>query len=195
LEYQLVFFSSTWRYKIFHFPVLFSLSFSLFNLLFFCIFQIFSLFNLLFFCIFHITSYDSISLQLTTHYIYDSNHLMKYLNSHKAMETKSKNWEREKQIEICFHYSTYFSSVFSKSFHYSTYFSSVFSISFHYSTYLSSIFSISFHNATYFSSIFSISFHLGKIWKKKYEKYGRKINWIVKRYGKYGRKVSWIVKW
>jgi hypothetical protein len=24
-----------------------------------------------------------------------------------------------------------------------------------------------------------------------FEKYGRKIGWIVKRYGKYGRKVSW----
>ena len=38
------------------------------------------------------------------------------------------------------------------------------------------------------------------IWKiqkeieKRYEKYGRKIGWIVKWYGKYGRKVSWIVK-
>jgi hypothetical protein len=44
---------------------------------------------------------------------------------------------------------------------------------------------------------------------KRYEKYGRKINWIekwfgkyrrkviriVKRYGKYGRKVGWIVKY
>jgi hypothetical protein len=28
----------------------------------------------------------------------------------------------------------------------------------------------------------------------KYEKYGRKVSWIVKWYGKYGRKVSWIVK-
>jgi hypothetical protein len=27
-----------------------------------------------------------------------------------------------------------------------------------------------------------------------YEKYGRKVGWIVKWYGKYGRKVSWIVK-
>ena len=32
-----------------------------------------------------------------------------------------------------------------------------------------------------------------KYWKK-YEKYGRKVSWIVKRYGKYRRKVSWIVK-
>ena len=32
-------------------------------------------------------------------------------------------------------------------------------------------------------------------WKVKiYEKYGRKISWIVKRYGKCGRKVSWKVK-
>ena len=30
---------------------------------------------------------------------------------------------------------------------------------------------------------------------KRYEKYGRKVGWIVKRYGKYGRKVSWNVKW
>ena len=29
---------------------------------------------------------------------------------------------------------------------------------------------------------------------KWYEKYGKKLSWIVKRYGKYGRKVSWIVK-
>jgi hypothetical protein len=29
----------------------------------------------------------------------------------------------------------------------------------------------------------------------RYEKYGRKVGWIVKWYGKYGRKVSWIVKW
>ena len=27
-----------------------------------------------------------------------------------------------------------------------------------------------------------------------WEKYGRKVGWIVKRYGKYGRKVGWIVK-
>ena len=27
---------------------------------------------------------------------------------------------------------------------------------------------------------------------KRYEKYGRKVSWIVKRYGKCGRKVSWI---
>jgi hypothetical protein len=39
------------------------------------------------------------------------------------------------------------------------------------------------------------------IWKiqkkivKRYEKYGRKVDWIVKWYGKYGRKVSWNVKW
>jgi hypothetical protein len=26
---------------------------------------------------------------------------------------------------------------------------------------------------------------------KRYEKYGRKVGWIVKWYGKYGRKVSW----
>ena len=30
---------------------------------------------------------------------------------------------------------------------------------------------------------------------KRYEKYGRKVSWIVKWYGKYGTKVSWIVKW
>ena len=29
---------------------------------------------------------------------------------------------------------------------------------------------------------------------KRYEKYGRKVSWIVKRHGKYSRKVSWIVK-
>jgi hypothetical protein len=41
-----------------------------------------------------------------------------------------------------------------------------------------------------------------KIWKlrkkivKRYEKYGRKVCWIVRWwYGKYGRKVSWSVKW
>ena len=28
-----------------------------------------------------------------------------------------------------------------------------------------------------------------------YEKYRRKVSWIVKWYGKYGTKVSWIVKW
>ena len=27
-----------------------------------------------------------------------------------------------------------------------------------------------------------------------YEKYRRKVSWIVKWYGKYGTKVSWIVK-
>jgi hypothetical protein len=26
---------------------------------------------------------------------------------------------------------------------------------------------------------------------KRYETYGRKVDWIVKWYGKYGRKVSW----
>jgi hypothetical protein len=30
---------------------------------------------------------------------------------------------------------------------------------------------------------------------KRYEKYERKVGWIVKWYGKYGRKVSWNVKW
>jgi hypothetical protein len=35
-------------------------------------------------------------------------------------------------IFLSFHYSTYFSSIFSKSFHYSTYLSSIFSKSFHY---------------------------------------------------------------
>ena len=30
---------------------------------------------------------------------------------------------------------------------------------------------------------------------KRYEKYGRKVGWIVKWYGQYGRKASWIVKW
>jgi hypothetical protein len=40
-----------------------------------------------------------------------------------------------------------------------------------------------------------------KIWKiqkkigKRYEKYGRKVGWIVKWYGKCERKVSSIVKW
>jgi hypothetical protein len=29
---------------------------------------------------------------------------------------------------------------------------------------------------------------------KRYDKYGRKVGWIVKWYGKYGRKASWIVK-
>ena len=29
--------------------------------------------------------------------------------------------------------------------------------------------------------------------EKKYEKYGRKLSWIMKRYGKYGRNASWIV--
>jgi hypothetical protein len=29
---------------------------------------------------------------------------------------------------------------------------------------------------------------------KRYEKYGRKVSWIVKWYGKYGRNVSWKVK-
>ena len=41
---------------------------------------------------------------------------------------------------------------------------------------------------------------IGKISKKdklkseRYEKYGRKVCWIMKTYGKYRRKVSWIVK-
>jgi hypothetical protein len=26
---------------------------------------------------------------------------------------------------------------------------------------------------------------------KRYEKYGRKVSWIVIRYGQYGRKASW----
>jgi hypothetical protein len=30
---------------------------------------------------------------------------------------------------------------------------------------------------------------------KRYEKYGRKVGWIVKWYEKYWRKVSWNVKW
>jgi hypothetical protein len=30
---------------------------------------------------------------------------------------------------------------------------------------------------------------------KRYEKYGRKVGWIVKWYGKCERKVSWNVKW
>ena len=38
---------------------------------------------------------------------------------------------------VSFHFSTYFSSIFSTSFHYSIFFSSIFSISFHYSIYLS----------------------------------------------------------
>ena len=29
---------------------------------------------------------------------------------------------------------------------------------------------------------------------KRYEKYGRKVSWMVKRYGQYERKISWIVK-
>jgi hypothetical protein len=62
-------------------------------------------------------------------------------------------------LSISFHYSTYFSLIFSKSFHFSTYFSSIFSVAFHYSTYFSSIFSVSFHYSIYFSSAFSISFH------------------------------------
>ena len=32
-----------------------------------------------------------------------------------------------------------------------------------------------------------------KLWKQ-YEKYGRKVSWIVKKYKKYGRKASWRVK-
>jgi hypothetical protein len=28
---------------------------------------------------------------------------------------------------------------------------------------------------------------------KRYDKYGRKVSWIVKRYDKYGRNPSWIV--
>ena len=29
---------------------------------------------------------------------------------------------------------------------------------------------------------------------KRYEKYGRKVGWIMKWYAKYGRKASWILK-
>jgi hypothetical protein len=69
------------------------------------------------------------------------------------------NVKRSEEHTSAFHYSTYLSSIFSKSFHYSTAFSSIFSISFHYSTYFSSILSKSYHYLTDFSSIFSISFH------------------------------------
>jgi hypothetical protein len=54
--------------------------------------------------------------------------------------------------------------IFFISFHYSTYFSSVFSKSYHYSTYLSSIFFIPFPYLTYFSVI-TFGEYRRKLWK------------------------------
>jgi hypothetical protein len=82
------------------------------------------------------------------------------------------------------------------------------SISYHYSTYFSSIFSISFHNfLLYFPNLFTIrlgflpyffiSCHncfLSRI-VIRYGQHGRKASWNVKWYGKYGRKISCTVKW
>jgi hypothetical protein len=85
----------------------------------------------------------------------------------------------------------------SLSFHYSTYFSSVFSISSHYSIYFSSIFSISFHYSTCVSSVSNSE----KIWEiRKKGKLNSEMIWkiwktIVKWYGKYGRKPSWEEYW
>jgi hypothetical protein len=95
---------------------------------------------------------------------------------HKKIVKRYGNYERKISISISFHFSTYFSSIFSIPFH------------------ISSIFSISFHN---FLLYFPNHQMIWKIWKKivKYfRKYGRKISWIEKWIGKYGRKVSWIMK-
>ena len=64
-------------------------------------------------------------------------------------------------IQLTFHTSSYFPSIFSISFHHSTCLSSILSISFHYSICLSSIFSISLHNClSYFPYLFTIFFHI-----------------------------------
>jgi hypothetical protein len=58
---------------------------------------------------------------------------------------------------ISYHYSTYFSFIFSMPFHISTCLSSMLFISYQYSTYFSSIFSKSFHYSTYLSNVFQLS--------------------------------------
>jgi hypothetical protein len=80
------------------------------------------------------------------------------LNSEKIWKIQKKILKRYekygRKVGWSFHFSTYFSSIFSISFHISTYFSS---ISFHISTYFSSIFFISFYNFfLYFSNHFTI---------------------------------------
>jgi hypothetical protein len=74
-------------------------------------------------------------------------------------------------LSISYHYSTYFSSIFSISFHYSIYFSSIFSISFlNFLLYFPNPFTIRlyflpyFHIISLFSSIFSLSFHYFRLY-------------------------------
>ena len=37
------------------------------------------------------------SLQLTTNYIHDSNHTVKYCNSHKDIQTNKQNWRKNQR--------------------------------------------------------------------------------------------------
>ena len=43
-------------------------------------------------------------------------------------------------------------------------------------------------------NVFRFVFVCSVFWVE-FQRYGRKVSWIVKWYGKYGRKVSWNVKW
>jgi hypothetical protein len=113
-------FSSTWRYKTFHFPVLFQTA----------TFEI-----------------QRLKIKLNSEKIWKIQKKSK-LSSEKIWKLSKKkvSWIVKRYVfSKSFHYLTYFSSIISISFHYSTYFSSVFSISFHYSAYFSSIISMSFH--------------------------------------------------
>jgi hypothetical protein len=145
-EISVSYFSSTWRYKTFHFPIRFQTT-TLFNLGFFHIFHIFSLLHLPFFDIVHILSLFDLPFFRIFHIISHFNllffHIFHIISQFSSIFSKS------------FHYSTWVSSIISKSFHYSTHVSSITFISFHYSTCLSSIFSKSVHYSTYFSSIIS----------------------------------------
>jgi hypothetical protein len=93
-----------------------------------------------------------------------------------------------------YHYSTYFSSIFTISFqNFLLYFPYLFTIQLTFLPYLPYHFTIFFCIFQIFS-LFNLLLKMRKKIVKWYGKYRRKVSWIVKWYGKYVRKVSWIVK-